>query len=197
MKTISSRALVAVAGLTVAGGAATIATQAAANDGAIHATATIEGPGGISGFATFTEDAGGVVHVNVKVSGLAPGLHGAHIHAIGSCTPDANGVPFGGAGAHFNPHLALHGEHTRGEHAEHHAGDLPNLVVNDDGRGRLNTASAHFTLTDLATESLFDTNGSAIVIHANQDDYVTQTGPLGPGQSGPRIACGRIVEGLT
>ena len=46
------------------------------------------------------------MHVNVKVSGLAAGLHGAHIHAIGSCTPDAAGVAFGGAGAHFNPHLA-------------------------------------------------------------------------------------------
>jgi superoxide dismutase, Cu-Zn family len=195
MKTISSRALVAVAGLTVAGGAALIATQAAANEGAIHASATITGPGGISGFANFAEDAGGVVHVNVKVSGLAAGLHGAHIHAIGLCAPDAAGVPYGAAGGHFNPHLAPHGEHTRGEHATHHAGDLPNLVVNDDGRGRLNTASAHFTLAREVAESLFDTNGSAIVIHANQDDYVTQTGPLGPGQSGPRIACGEIKEG--
>ena len=194
MKTISSRALVAVAGLTVAGGAL-IATQAAANEGALHASATIEGPGGVSGFATFAEDAGGVVHVNVKVSGLTPGLHGAHIHAIGSCTANAAGVPFGGAGGHFNPYLAPHGEHTRGEHAEHHAGDLPNLIVNDDGRGRLNTASAHFTLTHAVAESLFDDDKSAIVIHANQDDYVTQAGPLGPGQSGPRIACGEIEEG--
>lgn len=194
MKTISARVLAAAAGLTVAGGAALIATQAAANDGAIHASATIEGPGGISGFATLTEDAGGVVHVNVKVSGLAPGLHGAHIHAIGLCAP-ANGVAFGGAGGHFNPHGAPHGEHARDEHADHHAGDMPNLVANDDGKGRLNTASAHFTLAHDVAESLFDDDKSAIVIHANQDDYVTQTGPLGPGQSGPRIACGRIVEG--
>jgi len=195
MKTISSRALVAVAGLTVAGGAALIATQAAANatsanGGAIHANATIEGPGGVSGFATFAEDAGGVVHVNVKVSGLAAGLHGAHIHTIGLCEPDAAGVAFGAAGGHFNPHGAPHGEHTRGEHTEHHAGDLPNLVANGDGQGRLNTASAHFTLAHDVAESLFDTNKSALVIHANQDDYVTQT----TGNSGPRIACGVIVE---
>ena len=193
MKTISARVLAAAAGLTIAGGAALFATQAAANEGAIHAGATIAGPGGVSGFATFAEDAGGVVHVNVKVSGLAPGLHGAHIHTIGSCT-DANGVTFGGAGGHFNPHGAPHGEHTRGEHADHHAGDLPNLVVNEDGQGRLNTASAHFTLAHDVAESLFDANGSAIVVHANQDDYVTQTGPLGPGNSGPRIACGVIEE---
>jgi Cu-Zn family superoxide dismutase len=193
MKTISARVLVAVGGLTVAGGVALIATQAAANEGAIHASATIAGPGGVSGFATFAEDAGGVVHVNVKVSGLAAGLHGAHIHTIGSCT-DLGGVAFGGAGGHFNPHGAPHGEHTRDEHAEHHAGDLPNLVANNDGQGRLNTASAHFTLAHDVAESLFDANGSAIVVHANQDDYVTQSGPLGPGNSGPRIACGVIEE---
>ena len=194
MNTISARALVAVAGLTVAtGGVALIVTNAAANEGAIHARATIAGPGGVSGFANLTEDAGGVVHVNVKVSGLTAGLHGAHIHTVGSCD-DANGVAFGAAGGHFNPHGAPHGEHARGAHADHHAGDLPNLAVNDDGQGRLNTASAHFTLAHEVAAPLFDDNGSAIVIHANQDDYITQTGPLGPGQSGPRIACGVIEQ---
>lgn len=193
MNHVTTRALVVVGLLGTVGASVAIATGAAANEAAIHGRATIAGPNGVSGFANFAEDAGGVVHVNVKVSGLAPGLHGAHIHAVGSCT-DANGVAFGGAGAHFNPHGAVHGEHTRGEHADHHAGDLPNLTVNDGGQGRLNTASAHFTLTHDDAESLFDANGSAVVIHANQDDYVTQTGPLGPGQSGARIACGVIEE---
>ena len=105
-----------------------------------------------------------------------------------------SGVAFGAAGGHFNPHGAPHGEHARGAHADHHAGDLPNLAVNDDGQGRLNTASAHFTLVHEVAAPLFDDNGSAIVIHANQDDYITQTGPLGPGQSGPRIACGVIEQ---
>jgi Cu-Zn family superoxide dismutase len=193
MNHVTTRALVVVGLLGTVGASVAIATGAAANEAAIHGRATIAGPNGVSGFANFAEDAGGVVHVNVKVSGLAPGLHGAHIHAVGSCT-DANGVAFGGAGAHFNPHGAVHGEHTRGEHADHHAGDLPNLTVNDGGQGRLNTASAHFTLTHDDAESLFDANGSAVVIHANQDDYVTQTGPLGPGQSGARMACGVIEE---
>jgi len=193
MNHVTTRALVVVGLLGTIGGTVAIATGAAANEAAIHGRATIAGPNGVSGFANFAEDAGGVVHVNVKVSGLAPGLHGAHIHAVGSCT-DANGVAFGGAGAHFNPHGAVHGEHTRGEHADHHAGDLPNLTVNDGGQGRLNTASAHFTLTHDDAESLFDADGSAVVIHANQDDYVTQTGPLGPGQSGARMACGVIDE---
>ena len=193
-KTVSARAVAVVAGLAVAtGGAALIASSAAANEGAINARAEIAGPNGVAGFATLAEDAGGVVHVNVKVTGLSAGLHGAHIHTIGACTA-ANGVAFGGAGGHFNPHAAPHGEHARGEHADHHAGDLPNLIVNDDGRGRLNTASTHFTLAREVAESLFDGDGSAIVVHANQDDYATQSGPLGPGQSGPRIACGVIEE---
>ena len=195
MKTIvSRRAIAVVAGLAAASsGVALIASSAAANDGALHARAEIAGPNGVSGFATLAEDAGGVVHVNVKVSGLSAGLHGTHIHTIGACTT-LNGVAFGGAGGHFNPHGAPHGEHARGEHPDHHAGDLPNLIANDDGRGRLNTASAHFTLAHDVAESLFDGDGSAIVVHANQDDYTTQTGPLGPGQSGPRIACGVIEE---
>jgi Cu-Zn family superoxide dismutase len=192
--TVSARAIAVAAGLAVAaGGAALVTSSAAANEGAIHARAQIAGPNGVSGFANFAEDAGGVVHVNVKVSGLSAGLHGAHIHTVGACTA-ANGVAFGGAGGHFNPHAAPHGEHARGEHPEHHAGDLPNLEANGDGQGRLNTASAHFTLARADAESLFDTDGSAIVVHANQDDYMTQTGPLGPGQSGPRIACGVIEE---
>jgi Cu-Zn family superoxide dismutase len=191
MKTITTRALAALGAITVtAGGAALIATNAAANEGAIHGRATITGPGGITGFAALAEDAGGVVHINIKVSGLAPGLHGAHVHTVRSC----GGVAFSGAGGHFNPHAAPHGEHTRGEHADHHAGDLPNLIANGDGQGRLNTASVHFTLAHDVAESLFDADGSAIVIHANQDDYVTQGGALGPGQSGPRIACGEIDE---
>ena len=194
MQTISTRALAVIAGFGIAtGGAALLATSAAANEGAIHARADITGPNGVSGFAMFAEDAAGVVHVNVKVSGLTPGLHGAHIHAIGACTA-VNGVTFGGAGGHFNPSAAPHGEHSRGEHAGHHAGDLPNLVANDEGRGQLNTASAHFTLAHDVAESLFDADRSAIVIHANEDDYVTQSGLLGPGQSGPRIACGEIEE---
>ena len=60
-----------------------IVSSAAANEGAIHARAEIAGPNGVAGFATFTEDAGGVVHVNVKVSRLSGGLHGAHIDTTG------------------------------------------------------------------------------------------------------------------
>jgi Cu-Zn family superoxide dismutase len=174
------------AGIALTGAVVVISSAASANNPAIHARADITGPNGVSGFATFAEDAVGVVHVNIKVTGLTPGEHGTHIHRVGLC----EGPTFATAMSHFDPGGAPHGEHTRGEHAGHHAGDLPNLVVNDDGKGRLNTASAHFTLSRGVVESLFDPDGSAIIVHANPDDYVTQA----TGNSGGRIACGLITE---
>jgi Cu-Zn family superoxide dismutase len=196
------RALAGACCLTVAGTAVAVAALAvsgaasAGEGGAIHASATLvgaptaTGPAPVVGIAKFVEDSNGVVHVNVKTQGLPAGLHGMHIHAVGACAPS-----FAAAGGHFNPTLAAHGEHGRGAHADHHAGDLPNLVVNEALRGSGNVASAHFTLTAEVTNSLFDGDGSAIVIHADEDDFTAGTTATGPGNSGARIACGVIAEG--
>ena len=148
----------------------------ASNRGAVHATATLhDATGNIVGSARLTEDAAGRVHVNIKASGLTEGRHGVHIHNTGLCAPT-----FAAAGAHHNPLGATHGSH---------AGDLPNLIVNNAGQGRLN-ATTQATLTD-GPLSVFDTNGSAIVIHAAEDDLVTDP----TGNSGGRVACGVIVAG--
>jgi hypothetical protein len=85
----------------------------------------------------------------VKVDGLTPGEHGVHIHSIGSCSPT-----FDATGPHHNPLAALHG---------HHASDLPDLVVNSAGRGRLNGITEAATLSDGPT-TLFDDNGSAVIV---------------------------------
>jgi Cu-Zn family superoxide dismutase len=195
-KSLTRRALASACCLTAAGTALVVTNAASAGEGgAIHASATIVGastaadPAPVVGIARFVEDSNGVVHVNVKTEGLPAGLHGMHIHAVGACTPT-----FAAAGGHFNPTNAAHGEHVHGEHADHHAGDLPNLVVNRALRGSGTTASAHFTLTADVTNSLFDGDGSAIVIHANQDDFTAGTTATGPGNSGARIACGEITE---
>ena len=149
--------------------------------GAQHATAILRDANGQEiGFAKFVEDATGIVHVNVHVKGLAPGLHGIHIHAVGSCTPT-----FAAAGAHHNPLGAQHGLDNP---AGPHAGDLPNLTVNTAGVGHLNTTTDRVTLTSGPT-SVFDADGSALVIHASVDDQVTDP----TGSSGGRIACGVIV----
>jgi len=145
--------------------------------GARHASAALHDTSGNHvGWAKLTEDGTGRVHVNVKVDGLTPGLHGIHIHAVGSCTP-----PFASAGGHHNPSATTHGAH---------AGDLPNLEVNRAGRGRLNSATTAATLSP-GPASVFDTDGSAIIVHADPDDLVTDPA----GNSGPRIACGVIVGG--
>ena len=69
------------------------------------------------------------VKIAVSVSGVAPGLHGFHVHAVGKC----EGPEFKSAGGHFNPAAKEHGlENPKGSHA----GDMPNLSVGPDGSGK-------------------------------------------------------------
>ncbi|MDQ3737999.1 MAG: superoxide dismutase family protein [Actinomycetota bacterium] len=172
-----ARGAALVAALAV-GGVAVATTSAAANEGAANAWAVLKDGGGDTvGFARFTEDAAGAMHVNVQVRGLSTGRHGIHVHSIGNC--DAAG--FTSAGGHHNPSGALHGQH---------AGDLPNLVVNGAGQGHLNTKLARFTLAD-GPNAVLGGDGSALVVHALADDYVTDP----TGNSGGRIACGVIHPG--
>ncbi len=168
---------------TFAGIATLVLTVGAvAASGASHASATIvDGTGAPIGSAKFTEDAAGRVHVNVHVAGLVPGLHGIHLHAAAQCV----GPAFTSAGGHHNPLSAQHGLNSP---LGAHAGDLPNLTVNVNGRGHLNATSDLATLS-AGSVSLFDVDGSAIVIHAAVDDQVTNP----TGNSGARVACGVIV----
>jgi Cu-Zn family superoxide dismutase len=124
-----------------------------------------------------TEDRNGVVHVNVKVKGLTAGLHGIHIHTTGLCAPT-----FAAAGGHYNP--APTHEHGLDNPNGPHAGDLPNLVVDSDGNGTLNAKTDRVSI-----EELIAGDGSAFIIHANQDTQTTTPGENGPGNSGARIAC--------
>jgi Cu-Zn family superoxide dismutase len=181
MNHTTTRTLLATT-MLVAGTTAIGVGIAAADGSAQHASAAIvDATGAEIGFAKFVEDGDGTVHVNIKVAGLPAGKHGVHIHETGSCASVTG--PFSGAGAHYNPGGTSHADH---------AGDLPNLIVNDDLQGRLNTTTTRVTLSDGPT-TVFDTTagkvGSAIMIHANEDDY----GPVANGNSGGRIACGVIV----
>jgi Cu-Zn family superoxide dismutase len=132
------------------------------------------------GEAIFTESSG-VVSVAVRVEGLPPGRHGIHVHEAGLCDPPG----FKSAGGHFNPMGKKHGlENPAGSHA----GDLPNLVVDDMGKGRLEAALHDATLKADAPNSLLGPRGSAVVIHTGPDDEKTDPA----GASGERIACGVI-----
>jgi len=130
--------------------------------------------GTIVATATLT-DANGGVRIALRASGLKPGAHGLHIHAVGVCAPPA----FTSAGGHFNPQNKKHG-HKNPEGA--HAGDLPNLTVGADGTGSIETPAAGVALKDVA--------GLALVIHADPDDETTDP----TGNSGARVACGVITK---
>ena len=120
----------------------------------------------------------GSVDVTIQVQGMTEGLHGVHFHSIGSC--DAATV-FASAGSHFNP---LAKEHGLNNPNGAHAGDMPNLSVAANGTGTLHTTTARITLS-AGTISVLDADGAAVVVHAGQDDQVTD--PMG--NSGARFAC--------
>lgn len=120
---------------------------------------------------------GRTLSLAVAVTGLQPGEHGFHLHAVGRCeAPD-----FKSAGGHLNPSNKEHGSlNPNGKHL----GDLPNLVV-----GASRSASTEVDLgedTSDLRETLFDQDGTAIVVHAEADDY--RSDPAG--DAGARVACG-------
>ena len=121
------------------------------------------------------------VHIFAQAEKLPAGVHAFHIHAVGKCEP-----PFKSAGGHFNPTGAKHGWNSS---EGPHAGDLPNVHVQDDGVLAIEYFTAAVTLGEGET-SLFDEDGSAIVMHEGADDY--QSDPAGA--AGPRIACGVIMQ---
>lgn len=133
------------------------------------------------GTARFTQ-VGNVVRIVVEVKGLPPGPHAVHVHAVGRCDPP----DFNSAGPHFNPTGKQHGAlNPLGSHA----GDLPNITVAADGTGRMETATEQLSLGAGPT-SVWDADGSALVIHADRDDF--RTDPTG--NAGARIACGVLVK---
>ncbi len=173
--------LAAAMGAVLAAGAGAGAGQAQAQ-GSQTATGTyINGDGAEIGMVTLTQTPNGVLIVTA-IDGLPAGIHAYHIHETGACAaPD-----FTSAGGHFNPEGRAHGFHSP---EGMHAGDLPNVHVGNDGRLMVEHFTDRVTLDEGET-SLFDDDGSAMVIHQGPDDY--RTDPAGA--SGPRIACAVIEE---
>lgn len=133
------------------------------------------------GTASLRETKDGLLII-VDAKGLPEGLHAVHIHAVGKCESPA----FTSAGGHFNP---LNKEHGLKNPDGPHAGDLPDLYVNKDGVGRYEVLMESVTL-GAGDTSVFDADGSAIVIHSTADDNMTDPA----GNSGDRIACGVITK---
>jgi Cu-Zn family superoxide dismutase len=154
-----------------------------AQGGGMKAQAEIKGEG-ITGRAELVErrqGTGTVVEITVTASGLKPGLHGVHLHAVGKCE-----APFTSAGGHFDPGPASNTDPD----ANHpfHMGDIPNLEVGQDGKGTLKAVTTRVTLS-AGPLSIFDSDGTAIIIHGNEDKGVTGE-PKSGVSGGPRVACG-------
>jgi len=152
-----------------------------------QAHADIKGDG-ITGKVELVErkqGTGTVVDITVTASGLKPGLHGVHLHAVGKCEPD-----FAAAGGHFDPGPASNTDPD----ANHpfHMGDLPQINAPASGAATLKATTTRVTLSD-GPLSLFDADGSAIILHGNPDQGITGE-PKSGVSGGPRVACGVIEK---
>ena len=148
----------------------------------LRATAQLQPTKGSKTFgeATF-EEASGKIHVVIYVQGLKPGQeHGLHIHEVGDCS-SGDGMSTKG---HFNP---FGKPHAHAGTPERHAGDLPSLKADKDGRAKVDAMVDVITIA-AGTGSIV---GRGLIVHADPDDYKTQP----TGNAGPRVACAVIQKG--
>ena len=185
--------MTAVALATVLVGAA-CARPGEDSDRGVIAEAMIQGCGDseVSGLAVFRErpstEGVKIVDLSLKVEGLSDGQHAVHVHETAACEPCS------AAGGHHDP--GPFGKTTPDApdfNHPFHGGDLVNVEVKD-GVGSLTTATSRFTLAD-GRLSVFDDDGSALIIHTNPDAYCDQEDELAPGcAGGSRDACGVLVR---
>lgn len=145
------------------------------------AVAVLSSSEGVKGAIYFTQEGDGPTTVTGNVSGLKPGLHGFHVHALGDTT---NGCM--STGPHFNPNGKDHGAP---DDEVRHAGDLGNITAGEDG-------TATFTIVDkqIPVSGPHSIVGRAVVVHADPDDLGRGGHELSKatGNAGGRIACGII-----
>jgi Cu-Zn family superoxide dismutase len=142
------------------------------------------------GQATFTQARDGViVRLEFAEGALTPGWHGVHLHQIGVCGDFAAGFTASG------PHIGAGNEHVR--HGLMHqtgpeAGDLPNIFAPASGPFGAEFIAPNVTMgaSSLSERhALLDADGSALVVHAQPDDHLTQ--PIGG--AGARVACAALA----
>lgn len=178
-------ALIAVTALVLSGGAIAVADrddrreQRKAERG--HAR-LVDAEGKRVGKVVF-RSRGDRTLVAVRARRLPAGFHGFHIHAAGDCSaPD-----FTSAMGHLKS-----GDQTHGDHV----GDMPVLLVNENGRARAAFLTDRFAIGDLRDE-----DGSAVIVHEKPDNYANipdrydpdpDEATLSTGDAGSRLACGEV-----
>jgi Cu-Zn family superoxide dismutase len=185
--------------LSMTGAAVVATTSPASADRPLVRATLVNAADEVVGEVVFSGQGSHVTRVEVLVrAAAAPGLgdfHGFHIHTVGACDPLPSGspaVPFGSAGGHWNPTGVTHGSH---------AGDMPSLLLQADGKSRAEFDTDRFPVSDL-----LEGDGSAVVLHAGRDNFanipatayssfegpVPNTATKNTGDAGGRYACGVV-----
>lgn len=122
-----------------------------------------------------------VVDVLVHARNLTPGKHAVHIHEIGACTPCS------AAGSHLDLGPFPNNVPVTANHP-YHSGDLVNIEIGRRNVGHMFTTTNRIALSP-GNLSIFDDNGSSLIIHALPDLYCPD--PTDPDcAGGGRVACG-------
>lgn len=121
-----------------------------------------------------------VIQIVRRNRALAAGKHAVHLHEFGQCEP------CGDAGGHFDP--GPYGFSSPDGNHPYHSGDLVNLEVDKGGRGFMRTVTSRVTLSP-GPLSLFDEDGSAVIVHVDPDTYCPD-GEAAGCAGGARAACG-------
>lgn len=147
----------------------------------LKAVAVLSGSENVKGVLHFTQEGNEPTKVFGRITGLKPGLHGFHVHAMGDTT---NGCL--STGPHYNPWKKDHGAP---EDENRHAGDLGNVIAGEDGVAELSIQDWKIPLK--GPHSIV---GRAVVVHADRDDLGRGGHELSKttGNAGGRLACGVI-----
>ena len=177
--------LIALPVIAAADGLAAVADLKGCTNAAITGTARLEEQVTLEGVKEVT--------VELEVKGLPEGTHAVHIHEVGVCEPcsAAGGHHDPGPAGQSRPDSAMDTVPATDVNHPFHMGDLINLDVKN-GTGSLRHTTNRVTLAP-GRLSIFDADGSAIVVHTQSDTYCDEETDLKKGcAGGAREACGII-----